>query len=72
MNDVDRASRAGASIHLVEQAVANRNFIRRALADVINDGAPAQDSDLWLTIFSPFGLGILDPTVSKQSYKKRN
>lgn len=72
MDDVDRAGRAGASIHLVEQAVANRNFIRCALADVINDGAPAQDSNLGLTIFSPFGLGILDTNVSKQSYKKRH
>jgi len=46
-----------------------RDFIRCALPEILLSTAPARDGNGTVTVFSPFGLGILDLAVAKLAWR---
>lgn len=62
VDDVDHVCRAGTSLDLAAQVSGNRKFIDGTLPQLLC-GATPQRGPINVTIFSPFGLGILDIAV---------
>lgn len=60
VDDADHVCRAETSLHLAEQLVGHREFIAAPLGEILATGRPRPRDPQRVTVFSPFGLGILD------------
>ncbi|CAL9609279.1 2,3-diaminopropionate biosynthesis protein SbnB [Streptomyces sp. enrichment culture] len=67
-DDVEHCMKADTSPHLAEQLTGGRDFVTGTLAQVIN-GEVRPDPGR-ATVFSPFGLGVLDLAVGHYLYER--
>jgi ornithine cyclodeaminase len=68
VDDIEHVCSAQTSIHLTEQKVGHRNFIRCSLGQVLLGRAEPRKHLDDITVFSPFGLAVLDLLVAKFAY----
>lgn len=68
VDDPDHVLKANTSLHLTEQEVGHRDFIRGTLADLI-DGSLQPKVPGKISIFSPFGMGLLDLALGELALK---
>ncbi|HEY6798077.1 MAG TPA: 2,3-diaminopropionate biosynthesis protein SbnB [Kineosporiaceae bacterium] len=68
LDDVEHCLKADTSPHLLEKQVGHREFVSGTLAEVIR-GDVLLDADR-ATVFSPFGLGVLDLAIGHMVYRQ--
>lgn len=68
VDDVEHVMKANTSPHLAEQKTGSRSFVTGTLADIMTGRRSVNRSRP--TIFSPFGMGMLDLAVGKWVYDK--
>ncbi|MFD8749899.1 2,3-diaminopropionate biosynthesis protein SbnB [Kitasatospora sp. NPDC059577] len=64
VDDPDHVCRAATSLHLAEQRTGDREFIIDTIGGLLSAGGPHRRDPRRTTVFSPFGLGILDLAVA--------
>jgi ornithine cyclodeaminase len=65
VDDADHVCREATSLHLAEQEVGDRRFITAAIGELIAGTATVRPDAARPTVFSPFGLGMLDIALAK-------
>ncbi|MFJ5034429.1 2,3-diaminopropionate biosynthesis protein SbnB [Streptomyces sp. NPDC088560] len=65
VDDADHVCRAATSLHLAEQRVGNRDFIAQSIGEILSSSKTYRRNPGKVTVFSPFGLGILDLAVAR-------
>lgn len=60
VDDIEKVISNNTSLHLAETQCGHRNFVRSTIGDVLNGKAPAKDPSKKVSIYSPFGISILD------------
>lgn len=64
VDDYEHVNQAQTSIHLASEEAGNGDFCRGSIGEVLLGQAPAKEGN-GVTIFSPFGLGVLDLAVAE-------
>jgi len=64
VDDVDHVCREQTSVHRAQQQVRHTRFIQNTIGGLLKQPAPAHRPTDRVTVFSPFGLGVLDLAVA--------
>ncbi|WP_405987099.1 2,3-diaminopropionate biosynthesis protein SbnB [Streptomyces sp. NBC_00872] len=64
VDDADHVCREATSLHLAEQRTGGRDFIQAPIGAVLADPDAGRRAEDRVTVFSPFGLGVLDLAVA--------
>ncbi len=69
LDDVGHAMRAQTSTHLAKQSEGNSDFLHGTLSQILTGEILPRDDPDAISIFSPFGLGVLDLTLGSYAYE---
>ncbi|RLK09861.1 ornithine cyclodeaminase [Micromonospora sp. M71_S20] len=64
VDDADHVCRAATSLHLAEQESGDRDFIAAGIGEILGGAGWRHDPER-VTVYSPFGLGVLDLAVAE-------
>ena len=70
VDDLDHVNRAATSIHLASEQQGHTDFVHSSLGDILLGKANVPERDGRKSIFTPFGLGVLDLAVADLVMKK--
>ncbi|GAA4671128.1 2,3-diaminopropionate biosynthesis protein SbnB [Phytohabitans rumicis] len=65
VDDVEHVCQASTSVHLAAQQAGHTDFVAATLGGLLLAAEPHRRDERGLTLFSPFGLGILDLAVAE-------